>query len=171
MCGIGTSSMPRRSRCRSKECHCSWLCTSSKISLDAHPLKPNKALYQAQSPRAWSSNAWLPKSLLLSTTSSPRCVGAQPLRLLVPRRCPVEPVEPAESVEPVEPVEPGESVEPAESGLWSFGLWASFQAQTRKCRARDAPHEKHDDSTLLQSRLMFDHVPIPETHRNHHHRT
>ena len=31
MCGIGTSSMLRRSRCWSKDCHCSWLCTSSKF--------------------------------------------------------------------------------------------------------------------------------------------
>ena len=37
--------------------------------------------------------------------------------------------------------------------------------------ARDAPKEIHDDGPLLQSRLMFDHVPIPETHRKHYQRT
>ena len=36
-----------------------------QMSLDAHPLKPNKALYQAQSPRTWSSNAWHPKASFL----------------------------------------------------------------------------------------------------------
>ena len=35
-----------------------------QMSLDNHPLKPNKALYQAQSPRTWRINAWHPKASL-----------------------------------------------------------------------------------------------------------
>ena len=50
-----------------------------QISLDAHPLKPNKALYQAQSPRTWSSNAWHPKASFLR----PRAARA----LSVPSHC------------------------------------------------------------------------------------
>ena len=71
MCGTRTYSLPRESRCRSKECHRSQHCTSSTF-----PWMFDEALCQAQAPQ----------SLLLPTTSS--CVGAQPLRLVVPRRWP-----------------------------------------------------------------------------------
>ena len=50
------------------------------ISLDAHPLKPNKALHQAQPLLSWSSNAWHPKASFLR----PRAARA----LSVPRRWP-----------------------------------------------------------------------------------
>ena len=71
MCGIGTYSLPRGSRCRSKECHRSPLCASGTF-----PRTYDEALCQAQAPQ----------SLLLATTSS--CVGAKPLRLVAPRRWP-----------------------------------------------------------------------------------
>ena len=71
MCGTGTYSLPRGSRCRSKECHRSPLCASGTF-----PRTYDEALCQAQAPQ----------SLLLATTSS--CVGAKPLRLVAPRRWP-----------------------------------------------------------------------------------
>ena len=51
-----------------------------QISFDAHPLKPNKALYQAQSPRTSSSNAWHSKP--------PSCDHEQPALCRCPATAP-----------------------------------------------------------------------------------